>query len=177
MCTRRDPGGRPTVFQRLPPLADGRWIIVGRLDVNTQGLLLFTSDGALAYRLMHPSREIEREYLVRVRGTPPEEVIERLRTGVALEDGVASFDRLWLQSSHESGHTSYRVVLHEGKNREVRRLWSAVGFEVSRLLRIRFGPISLPRDLRPGTWRMASAAEFASLTEAVRDPDEGPPKK
>jgi 23S rRNA pseudouridine2605 synthase len=169
VTTRADPAGRPTVFEHLPPCPQGRWINVGRLDVNTQGLLLFTSDGELAHRLMHPSSEIEREYLVRVRGAPPEGVIRRLHAGVPLEDGVARFDRVILQpgSSESGGHTSYRVVLHEGKNREVRRLWSAVGFEVSRLLRIRYGPISLPRELRPGNWRLASAVELGSLAAAV----------
>jgi 23S rRNA pseudouridine2605 synthase len=168
VTTRSDPQGRPTVFERLPAPRNGRWITVGRLDVNTSGLLLFTTDGELAHRLMHPSSEIEREYLVRVRGRPPADVISRLLRGVELEDGPARFDRI----THEPGtvweagagsHTSFRVVLHEGRNREVRRLWSAVGFEVSRLLRIRYGPIELPRDLRPGAARVVDAA----LTERL----------
>jgi 23S rRNA pseudouridine2605 synthase len=164
MTTRADPAGRPTVFERLPPCEGGRWINVGRLDVNTQGLLLFTSDGELAHRLMHPSSQVEREYLVRVRGAPPDEVIRTLLSGVQLEDGQACFDRITLQPGEGRGHSSYRVVLHEGRNREVRRLWSAVGYEVSRLLRIRYGPISLPRELRPGQARLASPQELASLT-------------
>jgi 23S rRNA pseudouridine2605 synthase len=168
VTTRRDPAGRPTVFERLPPRREGRWINVGRLDVNTQGLLLFTTDGDLAHRLMHPSSQIEREYLVRVRGAPSGAVIQQLTAGVALEDGLARFDRIIPQPGEGGGHASYRVVLHEGRNREVRRLWNAVGFEVSRLLRIRYGPLALPRELRPGAWRLAGLEELASLAEAVR---------
>jgi 23S rRNA pseudouridine2605 synthase len=181
VTTRRDPQGRPTVFERLPPTR-GRWIVIGRLDVNTSGLMLFTTDGELAHRMMHPSSGIEREYLVRVKGRPDEDVIGRLLTGVMLEDGPASFDRLVAHSSSNTynnahgpdggkhrpakdqggaeaeGHSWFRVVLHEGRNREVRRLWSAVGFEVSRLTRIRYGPVELPPDMRPGTWRLAEPA-------------------
>jgi 23S rRNA pseudouridine2605 synthase len=219
VTTRRDPQGRPTVFERLPEVDRGRWITVGRLDVNTSGLLLFTTDGALAHRLMHPSSEIEREYLVRVRGRPDERVLQQLRRGVELEDGLARFDRIsagearsaerpamdgragtptpfaapnegargrvprWSDAPSTQGrllaeaHSSFRVVLHEGRNREVRRLWAAVGFEVSRLLRIRYGPIELPRELRPGLSRKASAAEIESLARAVGVADRaaGPP--
>jgi 23S rRNA pseudouridine2605 synthase len=167
VTTRSDPQGRPTVFERLPHPASGRWITVGRLDVNTSGLLLFTTDGELAHRLMHPSSEIEREYLVRVRGRPDAEVVRRLLDGVQLEDGHARFDRILQESDRGEGsggsHTHFRVVLHEGRNREVRRLWNAVGFEVSRLTRIRYGPIELPRDLRPGASRRADAALVARL--------------
>jgi 23S rRNA pseudouridine2605 synthase len=173
VTTRRDPQGRPTVFERLPPPRQGRWIVVGRLDVNTSGLLLFTTDGALAHRLMHPSGELEREYLVRLRGSAAPEVIRRLLEGVTLEDGPARFDRIVRADEGEPpagrergrfpGHTSFRVVLHEGRNREVRRLWEAVGLEVSRLLRIRYGPIELPRDMRPGSVRHASAALIERL--------------
>jgi 23S rRNA pseudouridine2605 synthase len=162
VTTRRDPAGRPTVFERLPPPSSGRWVVIGRLDVNTTGLLLFTNDGALAHRLMHPSAEIEREYLVRVHGLPGPEVLARLRQGVELEDGPARFDGI-TAGGQSGSHSWYRVTLHEGRNREVRRLWSEVGFEVSRLTRLRFGAVSLPEDLRPGGWRRMLAAEARLL--------------
>ncbi|HEY3731374.1 MAG TPA: pseudouridine synthase [Steroidobacteraceae bacterium] len=164
MSTRSDPAGRPTVFDRLPSPAAGRWVAVGRLDVNTTGLLLFTTDGALANRLMHPGSEVEREYLVRVRGRPTSAVLARLRAGVQLEDGPARFDRI---EAHETpsggGHAWFRVVLHEGRNREVRRLWLAAGHEVGRLTRLRYGTVRLPEDLRPGQWRWLDATEAADL--------------
>ncbi|HET7755953.1 MAG TPA: pseudouridine synthase [Steroidobacteraceae bacterium] len=180
VTTRSDPEGRPTVFERLPAPAHGRWVSIGRLDVNTSGLLLLTTDGALAHRLMHPSGEVEREYLVRVRGRPGRAVLDRLLEGVALEDGPARFDRIEPAAGPreaaagpdggppEGGsHGSYRVVLHEGRYREVRRLWQAVGFEVSRLIRIRYGPIRLPRDMRPGSARSLGAAGLERLAAAV----------
>jgi 23S rRNA pseudouridine2605 synthase len=173
VTTRSDPEGRPTVFERLPSPQAGRWIVIGRLDVNTTGLLLFTTDGALAHRLMHPSSEIEREYLVRVRGNPGPSELARLKQGVMLEDGPAKF--IGIEPSRDPkvdtmpstdmavSHSWFRVVLCEGRNREVRRLWQAVGFEVSRLMRIRFACVHLPRDLRPGQWRHMPAAEAAGL--------------
>jgi 23S rRNA pseudouridine2605 synthase len=171
VTTRSDPQGRPTVFERLPPPRQGRWISVGRLDVNTAGLLLLTTDGELAHRLMHPSSEVEREYLVRVRGQPGQEVIRALLQGVALEDGPARFDRVTPQGPAAHGaHRSFRVVLHEGRNREVRRLWEAAGFEVSRLLRIRYGPIELPKDMRPGSARRSDEAALGSLRAAIGPP-------
>jgi 23S rRNA pseudouridine2605 synthase len=172
MTTRRDPQGRPTVFDQLPPPQQGRWIVVGRLDVNTSGLLLFTTDGDLAHRLMHPSSCIEREYLVRVRGRPDGDTIRKLLRGVPLEDGLAAFDRLVEESSAggEEHNASYRLVLHEGRNREVRRMWQAVGYEVSRLLRIRYGPIELPRDLRAGRWCILEDRLVAALAAAVAEP-------
>ncbi|MGH8136588.1 MAG: pseudouridine synthase [Steroidobacteraceae bacterium] len=173
MTTRSDPQGRPIVFERLPQPQNGRWITVGRLDVNTSGLLLFTTDGELAHRLMHPSSEIDREYLVRVRGRPPASVVQQLLAGVALEDGSARFDRI-AQDETDGTHTTFRVVLHEGRNREVRRIWNAVGFEVSRLLRVRYGPVELPRDLRPGGWRSADPDLAAQLALAVHLPREAP---
>jgi 23S rRNA pseudouridine2605 synthase len=167
VTTRRDPQGRPTVFERLPSPDHGRWIVVGRLDVNTSGLLLFTTDGELAHRLMHPSSGIEREYLVRVRGRPGGDAIRKLLRGVALEDGPAAFDRIIDEplppGESVASNASYRIVLHEGRNREVRRMWEAVGYEVSRLLRIRYGPIELPRDLRPGKWRLLDERAIVRL--------------
>jgi 23S rRNA pseudouridine2605 synthase len=171
VTTRRDPQNRPTVFERLPAPSAGRWITVGRLDVNTAGLLLLTTDGELAHKLMHPSGEVPREYLVRLRGRPDATVLAQLASGVALADGPARFDHI--EPGPEDGedepgsHSTFRVVLHEGRNREVRRLFEAVGFEVSRLLRIRYGPIELPRDLRPGATRRGSLADLAALRAAV----------
>lgn len=163
VSTRRDPAGRPTVFEKLPPLQNSRWIVIGRLDVNTTGLLLFTTDGELAHRLMHPSSEVEREYLVRVRGNPPPEVLQTLRRGVQLDDGAAAFDRIEAGETTAS-HAWFRVVLHEGRNREVRRLWEAVGFEVSRLIRLRYGPCRLPDGLRPGQWCRLEGQELEVLS-------------
>ena len=168
VTTRRDPQGRPTVFERLPRPERGRWISVGRLDVSTAGLLLLTTDGELAHRLMHPSGEVEREYLVRLRGRPGPEVIRALLDGVVLGDGAARFDRIRSTAAAQGSHSSFRVVLHEGRNREVRRLWEAAGFEVSRLLRVRYGPVELPPDMRPGTVRRADGATVERLHSAVR---------
>ena len=169
VTTRSDPAGRPTIFEHLPRLRHGRWISVGRLDVNTAGLLLLTTDGELAHRLMHPSSEVEREYLVRVRGRPGPEVLQRLLEGLPLQDGLARFDRIESLGAEGPGsHGSFRVVLHEGRNREVRRLWQGVGFEVSRLLRVRYGPVELPRDMRPGNARRVEGAMLERLRAAVR---------
>jgi 23S rRNA pseudouridine2605 synthase len=162
VTTRSDPQGRPTVFERLPPPRSGRWIVVGRLDVNTSGVLLFTNDGELAHRLMHPSTEIEREYRVRVRGVPAPAVLDRLRTGVQLDDGPARFDRITVEPG-EGSHSWLRVCLHEGRNREVRRLFEHQGFEVSKLNRIRYGNLALPQGLRPGEHQLLGAEETAAL--------------
>ena len=150
LVTRSDPEGRPTVFSRLPP---GRWVAVGRLDINTSGLLLLTDSGELANRLMHPRYEVEREYVARVQGILDEKTLERLRRGVALDDGPAAFDRIEASSGKGGTNRWYRVTLREGRNREVRRLFGAVGARVSRLVRVRYGPVTLPDDLAPGRWR------------------------
>jgi 23S rRNA pseudouridine2605 synthase len=173
VTTRSDPQGRPTVFQRLPRPRHGRWINVGRLDVNTAGLLLLTTDGDLAHRLMHPSGGVEREYLVRLRGRPGQEVVQALLEGIRLEDGLARFDRILEEAPGEGAHSTLRVVLREGRNRQVRRLWEATGFEVSRLLRIRYGPIELPRDMRPGSTRRGDEAMLERLRGAVRAAEQG----
>lgn len=168
VTTRSDPEDRPTVFERLPAPRSGRWIVVGRLDVNTSGLLLFTNDGELAHRLMHPSSEVEREYLVRLRGLPPQAVLDQLRKGVELEDGPARFDRIEAEST-EGSHSWYRVCLHEGRNREVRRLFEQVGFEVSRLRRIRYGNVVLPRDLRAGGSKQLEAPVIDHLRQLASE--------
>ena len=158
LVTRSDPQGRPTVFSRLPA---GRWVAVGRLDINSSGLLLFTDSGELANRLMHPRYGIEREYLARVQGTVD---VEKLRRGVPLEDGVAAFGRVEaLHPEAEGANRWYRVTLREGRNREVRRLFAAVGARVSRLRRIRYGSIELPADLSPGAWRELTPERVAEL--------------
>ena len=167
VTTRSDPQGRPTVFDRLPPPPAGRWIVVGRLDFNTSGLLLFTNDGDLAHRLMHPSSEVPREYLARVAGRPSEATLARLLRGVELDDGPARFDRLEPMGRGDGDTAEFRVTLHEGRNREVRRMWGAVGHEVLRLARLRFGPVSLPDDLRPGQARLLPPALVAELLQAA----------
>jgi 23S rRNA pseudouridine2605 synthase len=164
LTTRDDPEGRPTVFENLPPLNGSRWISVGRLDTNTTGLLLLTTDGELANALMHPSHETEREYLCRVHGEVPDEMLEKLKAGVELEDGPARFDDIQVVSRGGS-HCWFRVVLHEGRNREVRRMWDSQGLLVSRLKRIRYGNIELPRGLRPGQNELLGEDAVKSLRE------------
>jgi 23S rRNA pseudouridine2605 synthase len=166
VTTRSDPQGRATVFEHLPAPPQGRWIVVGRLDFMTSGLLLFTTDGELAHGLMHPSAQVDREYLVRSRDILSAGQIGLLQSGVRLEDGDARFDSV-TQTRIEGTHAWYRVVLREGRNREVRRLWQAAGSEVSRLLRIRYGPVQLPRELAAGSWQLLPPAIHAQLLVAA----------
>jgi len=165
ICTRNDPENRPTVFSRLPSLRTGRWISVGRLDINSSGLLLFTNDGELANQLMHPTREIEREYAVRIFGDVNEAMVKTLTTtGVELEDGIARFDKIINVGGDNSNHW-FHVVLHEGRNREVRRMWESQGVVVSRLMRVRYGCVNLPRELHSGQWQQLTPEEVKALTD------------
>lgn len=166
LCTSSDPEGRPTVFDRLPKLRGARWIAVGRLDVNTSGLLLFTTDGELANRLMHPSHEVEREYAVRVFGKVDDEKLKQLSQGIQLEDGPASFQTISYQGG-EGMNQWYNVTLTEGRNREVRRLWEAVGVQVSRLIRVRYGDLTLPKGIPRGGWTELKLETVNYLRELV----------
>ena len=166
VTSRADPEGRATVFDDLPALSSGRWLSVGRLDLNTQGLLLLTTDGELANKLMHPSAEVEREYAVRVLGAVDKTVLERLRTGVELDDGPAAFDEIVDVGGSGANHW-YHVILKEGRHREVRRLWESQGIVVSRLVRVRFGPIELRRGLRLGRWDELNDQQIAALLAAT----------
>jgi 23S rRNA pseudouridine2605 synthase len=162
VCTRNDPEGRRTVFERLPRLKSGRWISIGRLDYNTSGLLLFTTDGELANALMHPSSNIEREYMVRVMGEVDEEMLQRMIDGVMLDDGMARFTDI--QDGGGDGiNRWFYVVLMEGRNREVRRLWESQGLTVSRLKRVRYGEVFIPSKVKQGQWVELSSKENKSL--------------
>ena len=171
LCTRHDPEGRATVFDRLPRLTGARWIAVGRLDINTSGLLLFTTDGELANRLMHPSREVEREYSVRVFGAVDDAMLNRLKKGVQLEDGPANFKEIKFVGGVGMNQW-FDVTLMEGRNREVRRLWESQGIQVSRLIRIRYGNIKLMKNLPRGGWQEMELADVNYLRELVGLPPE-----
>jgi len=166
LCTRHDPEGRRTVFDRLPKIRGSRWISVGRLDANTSGLLLFTTDGELANRLMHPSRQVEREYLVRVFGDVTEDKVRNLVRGVELDDGMARFEDVVYAGGEGMNHTFY-VVINEGRNREVRRLWESQETTVSRLKRVRYGDIFLDKKLPRGGWMELSLKDVNYLRELV----------
>ncbi len=166
ICSRNDPSKRPNVFRNLPRIKGQRWVAVGRLDVNTSGLLLFTNDGQLANQLMHPSSELEREYMSRVFGDVSKADIDQLKAGVEIDGHVVAFKQI-RKKQGEGKNTWYSVVVSEGRYREVRRLWEAVGCRVSRLIRVRFGPIGLPRRLRQGFHQELKSAEIARLIKAV----------
>ncbi len=173
VVTRNDPEGRKTVFERLPKLPQGRWIAVGRLDVNSAGLLLFTNDGELANRLMHPRQLIEREYAVRVHGRVTEDMLKQLVNGVTLEDGPARFEEV-VYSGGEGSNQWYHVVLMEGRKREVRRMWEAVGAVVNRLKRVRYGPVILDSRVKSGMWRELEKEEKKNLLRIAGLKDKRP---
>ena len=164
VVTRRDPEGRPVVFTQLPKLSTARWIAVGRLDINTSGLLLVTNNGELANRLMHPSTQVEREYAVRILGDVPESTMERLKQGVELEDGKAKFDEIHFAGG-EGANKWFHVIVSEGRNRLVRRLWESQQVTVSRLIRLRYGPVVLPERLKTHSFYELTDKELELLFE------------
>jgi 23S rRNA pseudouridine2605 synthase len=167
VCTRKDPEGRATVFEALPKHQTGRWVSIGRLDYNTAGLLMFTDSGEFANQLMHPSANLEREYAVRLFGVVDPAIIKKLKEGVALEDGFAKFENIIDAGGQGSNHW-YHVIVKEGRNRIVRRLWESEGITVSRLIRVRFGPVALPRRLPQGKWQELTAKEITDLMKALK---------
>ena len=169
IASKRDPKHKKTVFDNLPALNRGRWIQVGRLDINTSGLLIFTNNGTLANELMHPRYQIEREYAVRVHGRVKPEMIEALQKGVQLDDGEASFKSIVFQGG-EAANCWYNVVLTEGRNREVRRLWATQGIEVSRLIRIRYGSLLMPRYLGRGQNMELSPEAVSDFKKSLQAP-------
>lgn len=166
ICSRADPEGRPSVYDNLPRIPNSRWIAIGRLDFNTSGLLLFTNNGELANRLMHPRYEVEREYAVRVLGEVSAEQLASLQEGIKLDDGMAKFATLADAGGTGANHW-YHVSLKEGRNREVRRMWEAVGIQVSRLHRIRYGPVQLSRGLKAGRHQELDQETTDLLLQAV----------
>ena len=163
MCTRNDPEGRPTIFESLPIIRNSRWICVGRLDFNTSGLLLISNDGDLAHKLMHPSSCIEREYAVRIRGDVSAEHMQEMLRGVELDDGSAHFDQITDGGGTGANHW-FHVIVKEGRNRLVRRIWESQGYTVSRLIRIRFGNVYLPSGLKRGRHVELDEEDIAALT-------------
>jgi 23S rRNA pseudouridine2605 synthase len=177
IVSRDDPQARASVFDRLPRIRGGRWVSVGRLDYNTCGLLIFTTSGELAHRLMHPRFEVEREYAVRIRGRLAEEHLQRLTAGIALPEGAAKVESIEEQGGEAANHW-YRIVVSEGRNRLVRRMFEELGFTVSRLMRTRFGIVSLPPQIKRGMWKELPAEEVRKLLEWAKiDSDFAPGRR
>ena len=168
ISSRNDPDHKKTIFDSLPKLKSGRWVSVGRLDINTSGLILFTNDGSLANQLMHPSSNIEREYIARVHGQVTDQILNNLMKGVKLEDGFAKFTDL---QGGRKGNTNqwFAMVIMEGRTREVRRLWESQGLEISRLKRVRYGSLFLPANLKQGAFKELSKSEISALEHQVTD--------
>jgi len=166
ICSRSDPECRKSVFDSLPTIKSKRWVAVGRLDMATTGLIIFTTDGELANKLMHPSNQIIRTYLVRIYGKPTTHKINKLKKGILLEDGLASFQSIEVNSRTKS-NTWYKVSLSEGRKHEVRRLWEAVGHKVNKLIRIGYGPIKLPKSIKRGNYKPLNDNEIKILYDAV----------
>lgn len=171
ICSRNDPEHKDSVFDHLPKLKNARWISIGRLDLNTCGLLLFTTDGELANRLMHPSFEVEREYAVRVLGEVPDKAISNMLEGVDVDGDILKFDQV-RDAGGEGANHWYHVILHQGRYREVRRLWESQGIRVSRLKRVRYGSVALPRSLRQGNWQELDDSEINNLLQLTGLPPE-----
>jgi 23S rRNA pseudouridine2605 synthase len=172
VTSRSDPQGRATVFDKLPRVRNGRWIAIGRLDINTTGLLLLTTDGEFAHAMMHPSSNVDREYACRIRGEASEEQIRQLKSGVELDDGPASFSDIQAAGGSGENHW-YHVTIMEGRNREVRRLWASQGLNVSRLKRVRYGAAFLPKRLHMGQWSEVSPRDHEILREDIGLPAAG----
>ena len=168
ISSRNDPDHKKTIFDSLPKLKSGRWVSVGRLDINTSGLILFTNDGSLANQLMHPSSNIEREYIARVHGQATDQILNNLMKGVKLEDGFAKFTDV---QGGRKGNTNqwFAMVIMEGRTREVRRLWESQGLEISRLKRVRYGSLFLPASLKQGAFKELSKSEISALEHQVTD--------
>ena len=168
ISSRKDPDHKRTIFDTLPKLKSGRWVSVGRLDINTSGLILFTNDGSFANDLMHPSSEIEREYVARVHGEVTDAILQNLVSGIMLEDGLAKFTDV---QGGRKGNTNqwFAMVIMEGRTREVRRLWESQGLEISRLKRVRYGNLFLPANLKQGAFKELAKSEISSLDRQLSD--------